>query len=390
MATRREMQDRRAQLRKQLIEACSNEAQKPGSMLPPLRELAKKYSVSPALASEVVRSLADEGLLYTQQGAGTFVGRLATRDDLFLLIVPDVMETDPTFFEIRIGLRNGFESSLTRLGGTCLTLSRQKALEYRESGNLQGLVGVAEFCPLVDSPIWDGPEPVVTLHEMRVAEVTGDAVYVDNEDAGHQATRHLLSLGHRHIAFIGTHRPNTSVTDSLDWSRQRQQGWQAALENADCYLPDLAFCPEDMPENSVSALRKAGYITGRELIPLLVKEEPGITAIIVSNGNSTEGVYEAFREARLPDIHWPAIVSFDDYTAPDNHLMSVLRPSWEELGRQGAALLWERGQGRLNSAPEQRPVEMELIPRFSCRPQRANIPHQTLANTKALSPRVTA
>lgn len=373
MANRREMQERRANLREKLVEACCDGTLKSGDMLPPLRELAQQYGVSPALASEVVRGLAEEGFLYTQQGAGTFVGQLTTRDDLFLLVLPDVMETDQDYFEVRVGLRNGFESSLTRLGGTCLTLSRQNSLAYHAKGDMEGLVGVAEFCVLAEDASWNGPEPHVTLREMWAPAPAGDTVYLDNERAGRQAAQHLLNLGHRRIAYLGAHQAGTAFAGDLDWSRQRLEGWKAALLGAGCCADNLAFCPRYMPENEVSAFLEVGLTTGRELATSLGEPGSAITAVVASNANSTESMFEALREAGIPESRWPAVVSFDDCTAPNNNLLSVLRPSWEELGRQGAALLWERSQGRLAPEPQQRPLPMELIPRFSCRPQRARV-----------------
>ena len=372
MATRRELQERREKLRQWLIESCNNGTLKPGSMLPPVRGMASEYGISASSAFEIVRELAEDGLLYSQQGAGTFVGRQPTRDDLFLLVLPDEMENRAH----AIAIRNGFESFLTRRGGTCLTLNFAKARAYQENRQLEGLVGVGEVCWLAGKESWEGPESYVVLREV-FEESRHDMVYFDDEDAGWKATQHLLSLGHRGIAFLGVHQLGIAYAGGLDWSRQREKGWRHALEQAGCDASNLSFCPPAMPGNWYQHLHEAGHIIGRELALRLQENICGITAVVVSNSLSAQQMFEALWHARINEDRWPVVVSFDDYTTDHDSLLSVLRPSWEELGRQGAALLWERGQGHLEAAPQQRPVRMQLIPRFSCRPRRFGVPLPT-------------
>lgn len=51
-----------------------------GDRLPPERRLAEMFSVSRNTVREAIRSLADQGLLESRQGAGTFVGQGDARD----------------------------------------------------------------------------------------------------------------------------------------------------------------------------------------------------------------------------------------------------------------------------------------------------------------------
>lgn len=50
----------------------------PGSQLPTGRELADQYDVAPNTVLAAIRQLRDEGLVYSQQGRGTFVHEDAT------------------------------------------------------------------------------------------------------------------------------------------------------------------------------------------------------------------------------------------------------------------------------------------------------------------------
>ena len=51
-----------------------------GAMLPPARELAKRYSVSQVTANRAVALLAEEGLLHRSQGRGSFVADKPVRN----------------------------------------------------------------------------------------------------------------------------------------------------------------------------------------------------------------------------------------------------------------------------------------------------------------------
>ena len=59
-----------------------------------------------------------------------------------------------------------------------------------------------------------------------------DCIGFDNEAAGRLAAEHLLALGHRRIAMI------SGLTPQNDRARLRVRGVRAAMQNAECELPD--------------------------------------------------------------------------------------------------------------------------------------------------------
>lgn len=63
------------QIQHKLMDQIRSGAFKPSEPLPPVEELANRFGVSLMTARQAVRSLCDLGVLYSQQGKGTFISR---------------------------------------------------------------------------------------------------------------------------------------------------------------------------------------------------------------------------------------------------------------------------------------------------------------------------
>ncbi len=119
------------------------------------------------------------------------------------------------------------------------------------------------------------------------------SVGATNWSGGYAATRHLLELGHRHIAII-------SGPERIPCCRARLDGYRAAMDVAGVPLDGLVHFGDLHVEEGVAL--------GRELLT-----GPGRpTAIFAGNDLQALGVYEAAHEAgvRIPDDL--SVVGFDD------------------------------------------------------------------------------
>src|SRR5919205_4653418 len=63
------------QLKEIIREGIRSGAWPPGSLIPSERELCERYGISRMTARQSITELVNEGLLYREQGRGTFVGR---------------------------------------------------------------------------------------------------------------------------------------------------------------------------------------------------------------------------------------------------------------------------------------------------------------------------
>ena len=79
MASRREVEQRRNDLHRDLRQPCRDGSLEPDAPAPPVRELAERYGLSNNVAHRAVQELIREGTLYSVPGVGTFVQRRQTQ-----------------------------------------------------------------------------------------------------------------------------------------------------------------------------------------------------------------------------------------------------------------------------------------------------------------------
>jgi LacI family transcriptional regulator len=175
------------------------------------------------------------------------------------------------------------------------------------------------------------------------------SVRLDDETGGYQATRHLIALGHRHIAVIAGPASEDCVTD-------RSAGYVRAL--AEVGQPYRA---EWIVHGDWSAT--AGY----DAMQHLINSGFQFSALFAQNDRMAVGAIKAARERGWGVPHNLAVVGFDDMPLAsyfDPPLTTVCQNILEH-GRQAARLLIERIENP--QAPvRQVVIPCELVVRQSC------------------------
>ncbi|WP_273845888.1 LacI family DNA-binding transcriptional regulator [Rubrobacter calidifluminis] len=188
--------------------------------------------------------------------------------------------------------------------------------------------------------------PMVAID--RPAEgIRTDTVMVQNAAGTRKAVEHLISHGHRHIAFIGDDK-------RLHTTRKRLQGYLEATRATglrECFR--LGCSTTSAAEEAMLELLEA-------------PDHP--TAIFAGNNLISTGVLEAIARAGLRIPYDIAFAGFDDFP-----LASALRPRLtlvrqpvDELGRKAAELLFDRLEGEKSSSPSRIILPTRLIVRESC------------------------
>lgn len=379
MATRQETAQRRAQLAHDLREGCRAGQWAPGEMVPTLTALVKRYQVSAPVVHEEIRKLVDEGVLYAVPRVGTFVNASPAPAEPFLVLLHDTtpLTTRTLFTGHESRARRGFEERIAELGGAVIALWESEANRHFERGELPPLAGVFESTDNQLTPwLQQIGVPTARFGRLIKSQPNSDAVRFDDVEGGRRATEHLLKLGHRHIAFVGLHGDTPDAI--FFWSQEREDGWRAAMREAGYATAELSFHPDAPPTieqpNQIRAAREvaATLATRRE-----------ITAIVAANMFAARGIVEVLQDADLPDEDWPALVSFDEL---EDRVTSALALPWEEIGRQGAELLWQRATGQYRGVGRQQLVPMKLIPRLTCRPQWAQTTRMLQGHSAATPP----
>lgn len=152
-----------------------------------------------------------------------------------------------------------------------------------------------------------------------------DSVSTDFLSGGHLATRHLIELGHRHIAYIGSKTSN------------RRAGYEKALQEA-----GIPVDPEIIRlfPNTDYQLDELTYCITRDLL----RKHPEVTGIFAYNDLAAVGVIRAIKEHGLIIPRAISVIGFDDLffaRLTDPPLTTVWQPTFE-LGIQATKILLER------------------------------------------------
>jgi LacI family transcriptional regulator len=193
---------------------------------------------------------------------------------------------------------------------------------------------------------------LLTAQGVRVVEVDRqmaecDAVMVDSEHGARVATEHLLSLGHRQIAFL---------IDELEWTtgRGRLAGYRAALRAAKVRFDQKLVVQVGFGSGDAAAALSS-----------LLDARPDVTAVFAANNLMASGVWQELRRRKLRVPRDISLVAFDDLP-----WMTMVRPAVSavsqpvvSLGARAAELLLARLSGELTGPPQQ----VWLAPTFESR-----------------------
>ena len=146
--------------------------------------------------------------------------------------------------------------------------------------------GFNDSNPALERIISTGIHTVLIDETLQGEEVANLAtVTVDNFSGGYQATRYLLSLGHKRIAYI-------SGPHELSTSRERLQGYTSALHAANIQVdPSLIFTGPYTEE------------FGSSVFPYLIENADPATAIFCSSDVAAIGLLGAAEQygLKIPD-----------------------------------------------------------------------------------------
>lgn len=267
------------------------------------------------------------------------------------LLVPNSL--NPYFAELARGIEDYCERN-----GYCVILcnsddnpDKQRSylrvlLEKRIDGlivaSAGGDVGLAEGLASVRTPM--------VIVDRGLDGLEADLVRIDHEYGAYLATRHLLELGHRDIAFIGG-PADTSV------AQMRQAGYCRALEEAGIELATGRMLDSDFTSTG-------GY---RAAASLLEHQPPN--AIFAANDMIGIGVLRAAAERNVRVPSELSVIGFDDiqmsrYVYP---ALTTVGQSILQLGEMAAEVLLRR-IATPALATEQRIVTPSIVLRESTAP----------------------
>ncbi len=194
-------------------------------------------------------------------------------------------------------------------------------------------------------PALDMPTVIIDRH---AGNLDVDNVLIDNVQAAHTLTSHLIEHGHKRIGGVFG---GNSITGS-----QRHEGFMRALRdhNMKAVSELIKF---------VSPREEDGFNTTQKLLEM--EDRPD--AILTSNSLLAAGVLLAIRECKLRIPEEIAFASFDDTTCAQllEPAITVIEQPTYEIGRTAAELLIKRIMDPTRSIREV-VLKTKLLVRQSC------------------------
>ena len=185
--------------------------------------------------------------------------------------------------------------------------------------------------------------PVMLVDESTEIENVG---FIDNDSysGSLSAVRHLLSLGHREIAYFYTGNPTLN-------HEQRILAYEAALKEAGLACPPRIHGDRDPAKNL-------------PLVKRYLQEHPEVTAVMTTNDDLALLVLKAAEELgiRVPDEL--SVVGFDDYPMSaylSPSLTTVFHPSREAGIRAAESIAgYLESNGKIALKREVLPTELRI------------------------------
>jgi len=299
--------------------------------------------------TRVEAAMGEVGYVYNRAAANL---RMA-RSNFVGMIISDLMNT---FFS---EMAAGIEEALYRAGYVPI-LANTNEDPMREARVLQSMreQGVAGI--IISPTGLSASDALAEFRNSRIPVVTmarrvhgAHLAYVgqDNVNGANLATRYLLDLGHKTIAFLGG-------TSSAATQRERLQGYaQALAEEGIAYDSRLVF--ESMPSRS----------GGQEAALAMLASHVGATAALCFNDVVAFGVIHALADQGIETGRDFSVIGFDNVTESEFHRppLTTITAHTRAMGEHGAQILLSMIE-QPNLPIEVLIEPAQLIVRESCAP----------------------
>jgi len=328
-----------------------------------IREVAKRAGVSTATVSRVVNGTvpvnkqterrvrsAIKALGYYPDSHARTLG--SGRSHMYGLIISDI--TNPFFPDIakgfeRIAVEHGQELLIanTDYQPRRMQICVRRMLERKVDGVA---IMTSEMDPKLIELLNKRGIPIVFLDTGRVGRMTSN-IFIDYDGGIEHAVEHLVSLGHRRIAFVGG--PPTLAS-----AKTRREAFLRALKSRGL-------------KSSASYMKTGDHQVGggQAAMAQLLKLDAPPTAVIASNDLTAIGVIGAIHAAGLSVPGDISVVGFDDielssFLYPP---LSTVRVPRAEIASRAFAALYSASHKQVDHGIEYR-IMTELVVRQSTGP----------------------
>lgn len=350
------------QLKDIIIQYLSDKQYESGQKIPSESELIEQFQVSRGTVRQALGELADEGVIYTEKGRGSFFSGVL-RDITQCSYLVGVLTPLSSYIYPQIiqGISDVAHKRHYNIVLGSSNDNREQELAYVEQflkRNIDGLI----IEPTGGEPHFQESTLFHLLRTLTIPVVfmdwvidDPDVLYVSLDDVagGFRATSYLIEAGHTRIACM-------YLNDNVPGMR-RYQGYRKALETKGVAYDPLL----DKPAESLQ-VNKAEYIYNltKEVLDL---GDNRPSAIFFYNDRAALYGYAAIRDAGLKVPDDISVIGYDDSelaTLADVPLTSVVHPKYQS-GKLAADILFDQIQHHGQNMPRQMIINPTLTIRES-------------------------
>ncbi|MBV9330587.1 MAG: LacI family DNA-binding transcriptional regulator [Alphaproteobacteria bacterium] len=276
------------------------------------------------------------------------------RTNCVAVLVPDIGD------EFSSSLISGIEKKLAQQGYFYFVVSHRGAPELIENSPDTLLDRGVEGMIFINTPLGRALSvPIVAISDITTAPDVSTIV-IDNSRAALLGLRHLLTLGHRKIAFLRGPRGNGDSEDR--WKSVRRAAAQLGVEIVSELTRELGT----YPECNNTTMADLGYHAATDLL----KTWRGFTAMLAFNDGSAIGAIRAFRDAGLSVPEDISVVGFDDIDQAAFNIprLTTIRQPLKHMGELAAETLIKRIED-----PSHKPGEIIVEPKLVVRESTAEL-----------------
>jgi DNA-binding LacI/PurR family transcriptional regulator len=320
----------------------------PGDMLPTVKELCAQFGgINHLTVRQAIKNLAEEQLVRSVQGKGTFVARAGSRRRAVALVLPNL--EDYFFLRIARGAQNEFDFH----GVRTLILDSRGSWD-NEAENIHHLQDLpldgALIFPITHHDIAEQifkmkmEEFPFVLIDRYFEDIETPSIVADNYQGGYDLTKALIERGRRNFAWIGELSSSSA--------RLRLQGFRDALNDHGVTCPrDRIFTLEIPPASShasyIEALQNEVHAGLERLLEASAVQAATPQTFAFANDQTALIAMRFLQEQglRVPDDI--AVSGFDDRpeAGQSTPRLTTVRHPMEKMGHEAARTILKRMEG---------------------------------------------
>lgn len=340
---------------------------KANDKIPSESELCQMYGSSRITVRKALDELVTMGVLYRQQGIGTFVrpkenltNRVESRK--VLLVLPNY----PELFSAGIvsDMISGIEKGLRTTKFSLVTLMEprneedsEKFVQSIKAIKPEGIIYSFYFNNLLMEELKKLNIPLVFL-DAEPKDNMFDIVTGEDFESAYRVTNLAIMEGYKHIGFYSPWSEHFS-TCSL-----RYQGVKKALEDSKIPWQPKQFMLRDVEPEFHEAILKFDMVTD---IKNYLLENPELEVLVVMNDSVAFAAYKAASELKISIPNDLKMISYGDYNWSNFPTigLTTYEQHFTRYGKEAIRLLLYRMQGNVPLIQQRRVVKYDLQRRNS-------------------------